>query len=102
MGGYVVTVEFRLKPGAFERFRKLIVENARASVRDEPGCRQFDVVIPQGDADRIFLYEIYDDAAAFDAHRKTPHFAAFDRDSAALVAAKAVTVGKLDYAGTDG
>ena len=102
MGGYVVMVEFRLQAGTSERFRRLIVENARASVRDEPGCRQFDVVTPQGDTDRVILYEIYDDAAAFDAHKKTPHFAAFDRDSASLVAAKVVTLGKLEYAGTDG
>lgn len=95
-------VEFRLKPGTSERFRRLIGDNARASVRDEPGCRQFDVVVPQGDADRIVLYEIYDDAAAFDAHKKTQHFASFDRDSASLVAAKSVTLGQLDYAGTDG
>ena len=102
MGGYVVMVEFRLQAGTSERFRRLIVENARASVRDEPGCRQFDVVTPQGDTDRVILYEIYDDAAAFDAHKKTPHFAAFDRDSAPLVAAKVVTLGKLEYAGADG
>jgi quinol monooxygenase YgiN len=95
-------VDFRLKPGTFERFRSLIVENARASVRDEPGCRQFDVVTPIGEADRVVLYEIYDDAAAFEVHKRTPHFAAFDRDSAPLVAAKAVTLGQLDYAGTDG
>ena len=95
-------VDFRLKPGTFDRFRQLIVENARASVRDEPGCSQFDVVTPDGATDRVVLYEIYDDAAAFEAHKRTPHFAIFDRDSAALVAEKVVTVGRLDYAGTDG
>ena len=89
-------VDFRLKAGTFDRFRKLIVENARASVRDEPGCRQFDVVIPSGDADRVVLYEIYDDPAAFDAHKRTPHFAAFDRDSAPFVVTKAVTLGQVD------
>ena len=35
---------------------------------DEPGCRRFDVVEPQGEPDRVLLYEIYDDEAAFDAH----------------------------------
>jgi quinol monooxygenase YgiN len=95
-------VDFRLKPGTFDRFRHLIVENARASVRDEPGCSQFDVVTPDGAADRVVLYEIYDDAAAFEAHKRTPHFAIFDRDSAVLVAEKAVTVGRLRYAGTEG
>jgi (4S)-4-hydroxy-5-phosphonooxypentane-2,3-dione isomerase len=95
-------VDFRLKPGTFDRFRNLIVENARASVRDEPGCRQFDVVTTDGDAHRVVLYEVYDDAAAFEAHKRTPHFAAFDRDSAPLVSSKAVTLGRLDYAGTEG
>ncbi|HEY7798040.1 MAG TPA: putative quinol monooxygenase [Hyphomonadaceae bacterium] len=95
-------VDFRLKPGTFDRFHKLIVENARASVRDEPGCRQFDVVTPNGAADRVVLYEIYDDPAAFETHKRTPHFAVFDRESASLVDSKAVTLGRLDYAGTDG
>ena len=95
-------VDFRLKPGTVDRFRKLIAENARASVRDEQGCRQFDVVTPEGDTDRIVLYEIYDDPAAFEAHKLTPHFATFDRDSAPLVSSKSVTLGRLDYAGTDG
>jgi len=71
-------------------------------VRDEPGCRQFDVVTPVGSVDRVVLYEIYDDAAAFEAHKRTRHFAVFDGGSASLVAEKVVTLGQLDYAGTDG
>jgi quinol monooxygenase YgiN len=59
------------------------------------------VVIPEGEADRVLLYEIYDDAAAFEAHKQTAHFAVFDRDSAPLVAAKEVTLGDLVYAGSD-
>ena len=89
-------VDFRLKTGTFDRFRRLIVENARASLRDEPGCRQFDVVIPDGDGARVMLYEVYDDAAAFEAHKRTPHFAVFDRESAPLVAVKSVTLGLVD------
>jgi (4S)-4-hydroxy-5-phosphonooxypentane-2,3-dione isomerase len=85
-----------------ERFHRLINENARASVRDEPGCRQFDVVVAEGEPDSVLLYEIYDDKAAFAAHTKTPHFAAFDRDSASCVASKKVSLGTLVYAGSDG
>lgn len=95
-------VDFRLRAGTFDRFRKLIVENARASLRDEAGCRQFDVVIPSGDADRIVLYEIYDDAAAFEVHKKTAHFAQFDRESAPFVSAKTVTLGRVDDGKTGG
>jgi quinol monooxygenase YgiN len=91
MSDFVIVVDFKIKPGEMKSFRRLIDENAKASVRDEPGCRRFDVLANPKDADRILLYEIYDDRAAFDAHRQTPHFAAFDRSSAALVADKTVT-----------
>lgn len=99
MGGYVVVVDFRLKAGAAEAFRALIVENANASVQDEPGCRRFDVVLPDGEPERVFLYEIYDDRAAFDAHVRTPHYAVFDQASRPLVASKAVMLGALAHAG---
>lgn len=90
---FVVTVVFRLKPGAGDAFSALIRENARASLADEPGCRQFDVVSPSGQPDTIFLYEIYDSPEAFEAHKAMPHFLSFDRDSAAHVAEKTVMTG---------
>ena len=77
MGNFVLVVEFELKPENVERFHTLIVENARASVANEPGCRQFDVMRPQDAPNRIVLYEVYDDLAAFEAHIKMPHVAAF-------------------------
>lgn len=92
---YVIMVDFRLHPGALARFRPLIDANARASVANEPGCRRFDVVEPVGEADRILLYEIYDDAAAFDAHCRTTHFLEFDAACSPLVAARSVIRGLL-------
>lgn len=82
---FVIVVDFKIKPGQMADFRKLIDDNAKASVRDEPGCSRFDVCAHRKDADRILLYEIYDDRAAFDAHLKTRHFAVFNEASAALV-----------------
>jgi autoinducer 2-degrading protein len=90
MSGLVIIVDFKLKEGVKASFRTMIDANARASVRDEPGCRRFDVVEPQGEPDRILLYEIYDSAAAFDDHCRTPHFYQFDAESAALVIQKSV------------
>ena len=65
-------------------------ENARASVREEPGCRRFDVLQPHGEEDLVFLYEIYDDRAAFDEHVRSAHFAAFQAATADLVTEKKV------------
>lgn len=102
MSRYAVTVEFDVRPGAIDAFLSLITENARASVRDEPGCRQFDVVRPRNAASKVFLYEIYDDDAAFAAHTRTAHFAAFDRDSAPLVVSKNVQTGDTHFESAKG
>jgi (4S)-4-hydroxy-5-phosphonooxypentane-2,3-dione isomerase len=92
MGAYVVIVDFRIRPGAKSEFRRLIDANARASCRHEPGCRRFDVLECLAEADRILLYEIYDDRAAFEAHAKTDHYATFNQASAPYVAGKEVVV----------
>jgi len=91
MNDYVIIVDFTLLPGAKPAFRRLIDANAIASVEDEPGCRRFDVIEPVGEEDRILLYEIYDDEAAFEAHCTTAHFLRFDAESAPLVTQKRVT-----------
>ncbi|MGQ0485628.1 MAG: putative quinol monooxygenase [Hyphomicrobiales bacterium] len=90
MKGFVIMVDFTVKPGAMAAFRALVDANARASCRDETGCRRFDVLAPASAGSRIVLYEIYDDRAAFAAHLASLHYAAFNRDSAAHVAEKRV------------
>ena len=102
MSGYVIVVDFKLHPGKYAAFRNLVEENARASAQTEPGCRRFDVLAHRKDGDRILLYEIYDDRAAFDAHLKTPHFASFNSASAPLVADKTVTEYDLVCEGSAG
>lgn len=76
--GFAVVVECDVAAEHTEAFMRHVRRNAESSVRDEPGCRRFDVLRPQADGERITLYEIYDDHAAFEAHLRTPHFAAFD------------------------
>ena len=40
---FVIIVDFLIKENEVENFKPLMLENARASLMDEPGCRQFDV-----------------------------------------------------------
>ena len=77
MSGYVVIAEFQVKPGCMDKFLALAREDASHSLRDEPGCRRFDVTVIAGAPDRVLFYEIYDDRAAFEAHLGTPHLARF-------------------------
>ncbi len=96
---FAIFVDFHLKPGVRTQFRRLSDENADASVRTEPGCLQFDVIEPEGEADRVMLYEIYSDRAAFDAHLKTGHFRIFAEASESLFLQKTVKRCDLVFSG---
>jgi quinol monooxygenase YgiN len=87
--GFVVTVVFRPKAEHRMAFRTAILENAAASVKNEPGCSLFDVCESK-DGQEIFLYEIYDDEAAFKAHLATAHFKQFDAKAGPWVEHKQV------------
>ena len=82
---YVVTVEFTIDPQKFDQFLPLMLENARRSREDEPGCRQFDVSVDDMRPGVVYLYELYDDRAAFDAHLASPHFVSFAAATAKMI-----------------
>lgn len=74
---FVVIAEFQVKPGKMPAFLDVARDDAKHSVADEPGCRQFDVICPEGSDDTVVFYEVYDSRADFDAHLETPHLARF-------------------------
>jgi tripartite-type tricarboxylate transporter receptor subunit TctC len=81
-------------PGIVAKVQKevarLLLRNARQSLDTEPGCRQFDVCRWPDDECRFLLYEIYDDAQAFQAHLAADHFKAFDAAVTPWLSAKSV------------
>ena len=79
---FVITVEFTLREEHRERFMARMFQQARDSLEKEGGCRQFDVAVDPKDPCRVFLYELYDDEAAFQAHLASDHFKGFDRTTA--------------------
>lgn len=87
---FVITVEFDIRPGGFDLFLPLMLENARVSRTVEPGCRQFDVCTDGTRPGSVFLYEVYDDRPAFEAHLASEHFRRFDRAVRDLVTNKVV------------
>ncbi len=87
---FVVVVFFEAKAAHVADFKEAIMINAKASVDDEPGCRQFDVAQASDDEASFFLYEIYDDEDAFKEHVATSHFKLFDELSAPWVKGKKV------------
>ncbi len=71
---HVIVAEIRIKPEYRERFMESMIDDARGSVENEPGCFQFAVVQDQRDPNHIFLFEVYRDAEAFGVHQTMPHY----------------------------
>ncbi len=71
---YVILAPIEIKPGFKDRFVEEMLGDARGSVNNEPGCLRFDVIQDSDNPDKIWLYEVYKDEAAFQEHEKAPHF----------------------------
>ena len=95
---FVVAALFEVEKGKESIFREAILRNAATSLRDEPGCHRFDVCFDDGER-RCFLYELYEDEAAFDAHVKSDHFRTFDEATASAVADRRVETYQLVQSG---
>ena len=84
-GLFVLIVQLEIVPSELENFKAAITENAQASVRDEPGCREFNVVIEKENASHLLLFEIYENAQAFAAHQASPHFKQYAAATARMI-----------------
>lgn len=94
---FVVCVTFTAAADRFATLLPLIRQQAATSLGTEPECHRFDVCV--GAEDEVFLYELYTDEAAFQAHLETAHFLAFDRETRDLVKTKTVRTYKLTDTG---
>jgi len=72
---FALIVSLKVKPEMRDRFLEAAADDSTCSVRDEPGCRRFDVLQDQADPNHFFFYEVYRDEAALEAHRAAPHYA---------------------------
>jgi (4S)-4-hydroxy-5-phosphonooxypentane-2,3-dione isomerase len=81
-------VEFIVKPAFVEAFAVAIALNAKTSREAEPGCKQFDVCRDAANTQLFFLYELYDDEAAVQAHLNAAHFLQMSAATAGWVESK--------------
>ena len=87
----MVTVDFGTAPENFDRFKQMMTENARASVANEPGCREFNVYENPDVPNHLFLFEVYDDEAAFQQHVNAAHYRHFKEISDPIITVRAGT-----------
>lgn len=88
-GLYINAVDLVIVPSEIDKFMEAVKENGANAVK-EPGCRFFNISVLQSNPNHVFLYEVYDNAAALEAHRQTPHFKKFAATTKDMVADRLV------------
>lgn len=59
-----------VQQGARDEVLRAVLAHRERSLKDEPGTLQFEVLVPQDDPNKLMLYEVYIDTAAFMLHMK--------------------------------
>lgn len=95
MTSLIVTIE--ANPERVDDFLRFITEAATDARTKEPGCRRFEVVRLTDKPNVFTLAELYDDFAALEAHRLTPHFLLFAERAKAhnLIVSKTSALGEV-------
>ncbi|MDH2386797.1 antibiotic biosynthesis monooxygenase [Bradyrhizobium sp. CER78] len=78
----IATVE--VAPEKRDQVLSQLAAHGARSLRDEPGTLHFDILVPREDASKLLIYEVYQDDAAFEAHRNARSIAQFREESAGL------------------
>ena len=75
----VLTVVARLRaaPGKGDALAALLAEQVATVRSTEPGCLDYTAHRSTSDPDHFIFYEQYEDDAALDVHRRSPHLAAY-------------------------
>jgi len=81
----VMVVEYDIVPGQIDAYLAALKENGAATVK-EPGCHEFNVLVSQKDPNHVLIFEVYNDAAAVQAHRETEHFKKYAATSKEMIA----------------
>ena len=82
---YINAVDIDVVPGQIAAYLAALKENGAAAVH-EPGCHEFNITVSPKDPNHVFIFEVYDNAAAFEAHRATDHFKKYAATTKEMVA----------------
>lgn len=83
--------ELRVKPDQQDAFRRIVLDEMQQSMDKEPGVLAMYAATAKDDPSRWFFVELYQDEAAYQAHRKAPHFQHYLSSTASMVTDKKLT-----------
>jgi quinol monooxygenase YgiN len=88
-GLLVNAVDLDIVPAQFDAFMAAAKVNGAGTPKD-PGAHEFNIVVSQKDPHHVMFFEVYDNAAALDAHRATDHFKTYQAATKDMVAGRNV------------
>src|SRR5215217_9784682 len=74
---YVRLAELEIDPAQLDVFKAAVTEGVQAAVRSDPGVLALYAVYEKENPNRVRVFEMYTDAAAYVTHLETPHFTKF-------------------------
>ena len=77
--------ELEIAPFDLEAYKTALKEEINASIHTEPGVLTLYAVAVKGHPEQVRLFEIYRDAAAYQAHLRSPHFLKYKARTGTMV-----------------
>jgi quinol monooxygenase YgiN len=96
MSTLALVVELEIQSGHRDVFLARAREHRNNVLSREPGCERFDLLTPQDGDNTVFLYEVYADQNALDAHFETPYMKQYLEDTGPMIASRKRTLCALE------
>ena len=97
MPGVALVLELELAPGKKNAFVARAIEHRETVVRNEPGCKRFDVLTSEDEPDKVFLYAVYTNRSALETHFSTSYTKHFLDGIDTMVASRKLSLCSLAH-----
>ncbi|MFZ7188093.1 putative quinol monooxygenase [Avibacterium avium] len=94
--------ELGIAEGQNTAYHQVAQHNIQTSLKNEKGTLAMIALQSQDDPQMGYMLELYADEAAYQAHRQTPHFQAYLKDTAAMLESKDYRTVQPLYLGNQG
>jgi (4S)-4-hydroxy-5-phosphonooxypentane-2,3-dione isomerase len=91
MAKQAVLVRYRVKPERMGEFLAILKDHIAKTQALEPGCIQFDLLVPHDQQSCIHLFEVYADEEAFRIHNASGQLAKYKAATGPLLDERAIT-----------
>jgi (4S)-4-hydroxy-5-phosphonooxypentane-2,3-dione isomerase len=82
---FAIVATFDVAHGRMDEFLPLLLAHRDRCLKDEPGTLRFEVLRPRTEENKVLLYEVYEDDAAFQVHWNGPSVARMRAESIGMV-----------------